>query len=233
MKLPISRRLLLCASMIPAGARVADLGTDHGYLPIYLAKNDLAVRIHGADLREKPLEKAKENAVLFGVDHLIDFRLSDGLAAFTPEEMDTIVCAGMGGDLIIHILSEAPWLSDGQHRLILQPQSSGQDLRRWLSDHGFVIVEEHLVKDGGFLYSALRAEFSGSAPLTPGQQFISPALLASRDPLLPEQFRRLIGSLRKTLESMARSHGAVDSRKQTYYAEALRELEEMAHDYRG
>lgn len=227
MKLPISRRLLLCASMIRPHARVADLGTDHGYLPIYLAQHRLADQILAADLREKPLEKARENAARFGVAQLLDFRLSDGLSAFAPHEMDTIVCAGMGGDLIIHILSQAPWLADGRHTLILQPQSSGQDVRRWLCGHGFRIEEEHLVSEGGFLYSALRAEFGGAEPLTPGQQFLSPALLASGDPLLPEQCGRLVESLRKTLESMERSRSAVAPDKKNYYQTALRELEEL------
>lgn len=228
MKLPISQRLLCCADLIPEDAKVVDLGTDHGYLPIYLAQHRPHAAIYAGDLRPMPLEKAKQNAAIFGVSDRIDFRLSDGLSAFRPEEADTVICAGMGGDLVIHILSEASWLCDGHHRLILQPQSSGQDVRRYLSEIGFSITREVLVQEGGFLYCVMLAEFGNAVPLTPGQQFISPALLASGDPLLPKQLKRLLRSLRATVQSMAQSRHGVE--KLAYYQTALRELEEMEHD---
>ena len=227
MKLPICQRLLCCAAMLPPNARVADLGTDHGYLPIYLAQHHLASAIFAADLRQKPLERAIRNARAFGVAEQIDFRLSDGLSAFAPEEVDAVVCAGMGGDLILHILASTPWLST--QTLILQPQSSGQDVRRYLCSHGFAIRAERLVEEGGFLYSVLRAEPGESQPLSPGQQFISPALRKSRDPLLPRQLSRLTASLRKTLSNMAQ--GAVPPEKLRYYQTALRELEELMHGH--
>ena len=157
MKIPISKRLRLCAQLVPEGARVADIGTDHGYLGLYLLQNGLAAHVLAADLRPQPLQTAKLHAAKFGFAGQMEFRLSDGLAEIAPDEADTIVCAGMGGDLIVEILSACPWLRDRNYTLILQPQSAGQELRRWLGEHGFAIACEQLVQDGKFLYTVLRA----------------------------------------------------------------------------
>ncbi len=230
MKLPISKRLLCCAGMIPPGARVADIGTDHGYLPIFLARHGAAA-VYAADLREKPLEKAMENARNFGVAQQIIFRRSDGLRQFDGTEIDTVVCAGMGGDLIIEILSKAPWLQNGAYTLILQPQSSGQDLRRWLDGHNFYIARETLVREGGFLYAVMRVHYGHPMHLTPGQQFLSPQLLQSGGPLLLAQMNRLVDSLRKTVAGIRQSRSETAAGKLAYYQAALQELEEMRNIY--
>lgn len=231
MKIPISRRLECCGQMIVPGAAVADIGTDHGYLPIWLIRNGICATVYAADLRPKPLEKAQENARSFGVAEQIHFRLSDGLACFDGSEADTIVCAGMGGDLIIHILSAAKWLRQEKYTLILQPQSSGQDLRRWLGEQGFTIIREHLVQEGGFFYTVMAAKFGRPMHLTPGQQFLSPWLLAERSPLLPRQMDRLIDSLNKTVSGILACRTTIDMEKLTYYQTALEELQEMRAKY--
>ena len=100
MKIPISKRLRLCAQLVPEGARVADIGTDHGYLGLYLLQNGRAAHVLAADHRPQPLHTAKLHAAKVGFAGQIEFRLSDGLAGIGPDEADTIVCAGMGGDLI-------------------------------------------------------------------------------------------------------------------------------------
>ncbi len=165
MKIPISKRLRLCAQLVPPGARVADIGTDHGYLGLYLLQNGRAAHVLAADLRPQPLQTAKLHAAKFGFAGQMEFRLSDGLAEIGPDEADTIVCAGMGGDLIVEILSACPWLRDRNYTLILQPQSAGQELRRWLGEHGFAIACEQLVQDGKFLYTVLRAHPGAALPL--------------------------------------------------------------------
>lgn len=231
MNIPISKRLLCCAQLVSPGAAVADIGTDHGYLPIWLVRNGVCHTVCAGDLREKPLEKAHENARRFGVAEQIHFRLSDGLAAFAPSEFDTLICAGMGGDLILHVLSDAPWLADERYTLILQPQSSGQDLRRWLDAHNFYLTQEHLVHEGGFFYSVMLAKFGHPMHLTPGQQFLSPQLLEEKHPLLPRQMDRLIDSLQKTVSGILACRTTVDERKLAYYQAALRELQEMRKQY--
>lgn len=224
MKLPICPRLLCCAALIEPGARVADIGCDHGYLTIHLRRTGLASFVHACDLREKPLQRARENCARFGITQGIRFSQADGLAAVDPEQVDTIVCAGMGGDLILQLLAAAPWLKNPSYRLILQPQSSGQEVRRVLSAQGFSITQERLVEDGGFLYYVLALRFGGGVPLTPGQQYCSPALLRSGDCLLPAYLARLEASLRQTLAALSRAQGAKVEEKQLYFETALREL---------
>ncbi len=226
MKVPISKRLQLCTALVPEGARVADVGADHGYLGIALLLSGRATHVVASDLREKPLSKARQNAAQFGVADRMTFLLCDGLEEVQPEQVDTIVCAGMGGDTIAYILSRCEWVKESRPRLILQPQTSGNDLRRFLGENGFSIRQEQLVEDGGFLYFAMEAVYGGGVPLTPGQQYVSPQLLASGSPLLPKYLCRVEESLVKTVAGISRaSYSELDRLR--YYETALREVREM------
>lgn len=229
MKIPISKRLLCCAKQVEQGARVADIGCDHGYLGIWLLKNDAASYVVASDLREQPLSKARENSRLFGTSDRMEFHVADGLAAVDPGKVDTIVCAGMGGDCMAHILQEAPWVKDPQYTLILQPQTSGNDLRRYLGETGFAIEREQLVKDGGFLYFTIQARYGQGRPLSPGEQYLSKQLLRSGSDLLPAYFDRIINALQKTVEGIRRSEQAHE--KLNYYEMALSEVLEMRKEY--
>lgn len=229
MKLPISKRLLCCAEKVHMGARVADIGCDHGYLSIELLKSGRVEFVHASDLREKPLKKAMENAKRFGIAEKMRFSLADGLRAIEPDTVDTIVCAGMGGDLIAQILSECPWVRNEKYRLILQAQSSGHDLRRNLSDMGFGIEEETLVSDGGFLYQVMVVRYGKPQKLTPGQQYVSPQLLMSGSELIMSYFERIENALILTVEGIKKSAEAHE--KLSYYEAALAEVREMRKNY--
>jgi len=223
MKIPISKRLLCCAEEVAPGARVADVGCDHGYLAIYLLDSGRASFVHASDLREQPIKKAMENALRFGVADRMRFSRADGLAAVGPGTVDTVVCAGMGGDLIARIIEAAPWVKENC-TLILQPQSSGNDLRRYLGEHGFSITKERLVRDGGFLYAVMTARFGGGTPVSPGRQYASDALLASPDPLLASYLSRIERSLRATVAGIAQGVTEEDRKKLAYYGAALEEI---------
>ena len=227
MRIPLSKRLLACAQMVAPGSCVADVGTDHGYLAIWLLKNGGAAHVIACDLREQPLASARANAVRFSTEG-IEFRLSDGLAKIAPGEVNTVVCAGMGGDLIAMILDAAPWLRDARYTLILQPQSAGQALRQYLSVHGFAIDREALAQDGHFLYTVLRARKGTMPPLTPGQQYASPQLLREGGALLPKYLARIENALAGTVQGLQK---ADEPEKLRYYQTALAEIKEMRKQY--
>lgn len=214
MKLPLSDRLLACCGFVPRGATVADIGCDHGYLGIHLLTAGIASSVIAADVNEAPLQSAMRNAMKYGVRDKMAFFLSDGVRSI-PRDFDTLVCAGMGADTMIHILQAAPWLMSDRYRLILQCQSKGPLLRRWLSDQGWQIRDEAIVRDGRFLYTVMSVQWAPDAPrLTPGQCYISPAMdTGSAD--FPEYCRRIVDGLR-----LAVAHQA-DPQKQL----ALTELE--------
>ena len=225
MRIPLSKRLLACAGLLTSCRIVADVGTDHGYLPVYLLKNGLCQRVIAADLREKPLSIARQNAERFGTLEQTEFLCCDGLSGIEPGSFDALCCAGMGGDCIAGILEAAPWIRDPGYELVLQPQSSGNDLRRWLGQNGFTIEREILVKDGRFLYAAMRVRYGGGRPLSPGEQFLSPALKAENSPYIEEYRTRLVWSLQNTVAGISKGITEEDRRKLEYYAKALEELQ--------
>ena len=230
MKLPISKRLLCCASMVQSGARVADIGTDHGYLGIYLLQTGAARHVIACDLRKDPLENARRNAKLFGVDGEMELRLSDGLEKILPDEVDTVVMAGMGGDLIQKILSQCPWRKREGLQFILQPQSAGNVLRRWLCEDGFEIQREEPVQDGHFLYTVMAIRQGEPAPLTPGTEYASPALLASGSPLVGNYLARVENALQETVRGLTNAEKQRPERL-SYFRQALLEIQEMRKNY--
>lgn len=230
MKLPISKRLLCCASMVQSGSRVADIGTDHGYLGIYLLQSGAARHVIACDLRKDPLENARRNAKLFGVDGEMKLRLSDGLEKILPDEVDTVVMAGMGGDLIQKILSQCPWRKREGLQFILQPQSAGNVLRRWLCEDGFEIQREEPVQDGHFLYTVMDIRQGEPAPLTPGTEYASPALLASGSPLVGNYLARVENALQETVRGLTNAEKQRPERL-AYFGQALLEIQEMRKNY--
>lgn len=220
MKLPISSRLLACAGFVAPGDRVADIGCDHGYLSIHLLTTGRASNVIASDINEGPLQSAVRNAEKYGVRDRITFFLSDGVRNI-PRDFDTLVCAGMGGDTMIHILESAPWLKSTQYRLVLQCQSKTPMLRRWLSEQGWRITEESVLRDGRFLYTVMEVYWEPEYPrLTVGEWYFPPALLENPSHEVPAYFRWVTEGLR-----IATTHKDDQEKKQ-----ALAELEELAKD---
>ena len=190
MKLPLSDRLLACCAFVRPGDRVADVGCDHGYLSIHLLQTGIASHVYASDVRPGPLSSAKRNADLYGITEKIAFFLSDGVQNL-PRDFDTMVCAGMGGDTMISILSAAPWLKNDRYRLILQCQSKTPLLRRYLSENGWAISRETVLRDGRLLYTVMEVLWQPEVPrLTVGQCYFSPALSRCTAPEADEYYRR-------------------------------------------
>ena len=175
MKIPLSARLQACCDLVHSGDRVADVGCDHGYLGIYLLKNGIAQSIIASDIREGPLQSAVRNSEKFGLRDKMAFYLSDGVRNI-PRDFDTLVCAGMGGDTMVSILSSASWLQNPQYRLILQCQSKPAMLRRYLTLNGWYIRQERIIPDGKFLYTVMEVIRQPGTILTPGQCYFPPVL---------------------------------------------------------
>jgi len=223
MNLPLSKRLLACCGFVRPGDRVADIGCDHGYLGIYLLTHHMASSVIAADINEMPLQSAMHNGEKYGLSDKMSFHLSDGVQN-VPHDFDTLVCAGMGADTMVSILEAAPWLRDPKYRLILQCQSKTPMLRQYLSDQGFSITEETVLRDGRFLYTVMQVEYDPHAPrLTVGQYYFPPALLVDPAPELPEYYGRLLFSLRRA------NHGRGEAADPQMVA-ALQELEALAND---
>ena len=202
MKLPISDRLLACASFVKRGDRVADIGCDHGYLSIHLLTNGIARSCIAADINEGPLQSAQRNARKFGVANKIELYLSDGVQSI-PRDFDCMVCAGMGADTIMSIIHHSnQWLKDPKYRLILQCQSKRPELRQWLYDEGFRINRETLAKDGRFVYSIMEVVYDPGHGITPAQTYITPQLLEDNHPLLPEYYERVKHGVELTIFGM-------------------------------
>ncbi len=159
-------RLALCASLIRGGRPLCDVGTDHAYLPIWLLKSGKIPRAVASDVNPGPLETAAANARRYGVADRLSLRLSDGLREIGPQEAEDLVIAGMGGELILRMVEETPWLRDGSKRLVLQPMSSARDLRLGLKRLGFQVLGEEAVEDGGRAYSAFSTQYLGEEPET-------------------------------------------------------------------
>ena len=176
MKIPLSPRLSICRNFVAQGERVADIGCDHGYLGISLLKDNIAASVIAADINEMPLQCAMRNALKFGVRDKMTFYLSDGVRNI-PRDFDTLICAGMGADTMISILDSARWLKCDKYRLILQCQSKTPTLRQYLSDNGWRIAKEAVVRDGRFLYTVMEVIYQPGYTLTPGQCYFPPALL--------------------------------------------------------
>ena len=200
MKIPLSDRLLACCRFVHPGDRVADIGCDHGYLGIYLLKNNIASFVYASDINEGPLNAAVFNSEKFGVRDRMQFFLSDGVRKI-PRDFDTLVCAGMGGDTMISILEAAPWLDEGNYRLILQCQSKRPELRKYLSENGWFIRDEVVVKDGRFLYTVMEVIRLPGMELTPGGCHFSPALLRHPGDTLLDFYKWVVGGLKVIVEN--------------------------------
>lgn len=156
----LSPRLEKIAGLVPESAAVADIGADHGYLSIFIEKNKSPKKIIACDINEKPLLSAQNNIKKTGCTK-IETRLSDGLENIEKDEVDTVIIAGMGGEVISGIIDRAPWLKSSKYTLLLQPMTAAADLRRFLNNNGYEITNEAAVKDAGKIYSIITACYNG------------------------------------------------------------------------
>ena len=159
--LTLDGRLSSVGKFVRRGAVLADIGTDHGYLPLFLLREGAISFAHLADINVGPLASAEGNARELGMHHLCSFHLTDGAAALAGLGITDYSIAGMGGELIVKIIEEAKHLEDGGVRLILQPMSREHLVRGYLARVGFAVVGEEYSLSAGRYYLTLAAEYTG------------------------------------------------------------------------
>lgn len=159
MNIKLDERLLACAQFVRENAKLADIGTDHAYLPVFLLKQGKICSALGCDINEKPLLRAKATVEAYGAYDKVELRLCDGLSGIEKAEFSDLVIAGMGGELIIKILSDCTYIKNEKYNLILQPMTKAYELRRWLTQNGFLIKDEKSAESNGKIYTVINAEF--------------------------------------------------------------------------
>lgn len=224
-ELQLQPRLQLLADLVPQNARLADIGTDHGYLPVWLLQKGRIRSAIAADVGHEPLQHAVRTAQEQGVSG-ISFRLCDGLRGVEEDEVDAVVIAGMGGETIIHILAAAPWTKKaGAYTLLLQPMTKAAELRRWLADNQYCFTEERLVFDKDFIYPVMVVT-GGQAPALSELQLRYGVYLAD-DPLYADYLDREISRLNKQIEGQRRAGDPAKRQQAEELAQICQALEEI------
>jgi len=228
-KLILQPRLRTIADLVPVGSRLADIGTDHGYIPVALLLEGRIGQAIASDIGVEPLAHARRTADAYGIENdVIDFRLCDGLKGISSEETDCVVIAGMGGDNIVSILDAAPWTRDGC-TLLLQPMSKAEVLRAWLPEHGYVVTAERLVADKGVIYPILTVEGGEMLSASPAQTW--GGFLLNRDPLWGLYLEDRLLRLRRVFSGLSKARGSDLKEKKEELQAVITELEALKGDW--
>lgn len=222
-KLDLGPRLRAIAALAPENCGcLADIGTDHGYVPVSLLLEDRISRAVAADVGALPLDHARRTAALYGVTERIDFRLGDGLSVLRPDEAEAIVIAGMGGDAITGILAAAPWSRVGP-LLLLQPMSKAEVLRAWLPANGYTVLAEKLVQDKGVIYPIFSVRGGRMEPASEAQAW--GGFLLRDDPLWGLYISDRLLRLRRTAAGLKKARNPSLAEKRMKLLDVIAQLE--------
>ncbi|ATW28901.1 hypothetical protein DCMF_25475 [Candidatus Formimonas warabiya] len=222
----MSQRLAAVAARVPEGTVVADIGTDHGYLPAYLVMNGISPGAIAADAAEQPLAAAAQLIDLLGIHRKVDTRLGDGLQVLAPGEAETVCMAGMGSTTMINILEQAPHVLTQVRRLILQPMQGIPRMRIWLAKHGWRIIDEELVFEENTFYEIIAAE-PGIMALSAEEAEVGPVLLLRSHPLLKRYLGEKITALEKIDASLCKSKSEETASKKREIGEKINMLKRV------
>jgi len=186
----ISDRLKTVASFVTEGMRVADIGTDHAYVPIYLIQEGKIPSALAMDVGSGPLQRAKEHIAEQGLSEKIETRLSNGFSAFHKGEAQSVVIAGLGGDLIIQILNLGKDVISEVSEFILSPHSEIHKVRSYLMEQGFSIIRETMLCEEGIYYTIIKAVYGRGDYETEPEIWYGKRLLEERNPVLLEYLKK-------------------------------------------
>lgn len=227
----ISKRLRTVAAMVTEGYRVADIGTDHAYVPIFLVTEGKIEQALAMDIGKGPLERAQEHIREYGLESQIVTRLSDGLAEFVQGEADSIVIAGMGGALMARILSDGAEKCAGVKELILSPQSELFLVREWLSANGWQIEQETMLTEDGKYYTVMRAVPGRCEKMKPVEALYGRYLLEHKHPVLQEFLQKENETIHRILVSLESEQGEHIENRKKELADKLLMIEEALSYY--
>ncbi len=236
--LQLSDRLAAIADFIFKGETVADIGTDHGLLPIFLFQQGISPKIILSDINSGPLDKARANLAAYAPEMQADIRLGGGLDTLENGEVDTVVIAGMGGLLISSILEADPAKTRSFPKFILQPRNGQDKLRMWLSKEGYKIVSERLVRERHYICEIIVVETAVSMGIEEREDTltqrlenleyeISPLLFSAKDPLLKEFIECKIRTEEKIISAVREKGSEVSLRKLAKNEARLSKLKEL------
>ena len=206
----LSLRLERVAANIPLGARLADIGSDHAYLPVALLRRGAIAAAVAGEVATTPFHAAQRTVRENALEPQITVRLADGLAAIEPADAITAISlCGMGGETIRDILDSGKAYLRGHERLILQPNGGEQPLRQWLMDNGYAIVREELLRENRFYYEIIVAERAEPVSYTAEQLYFGPLQMQARSPEFIAKWQRMLRQKHKTLASLEHARQAV------------------------
>ncbi len=206
----LSQRLLALSNMVTPGMRVVDVGCDHGFVSISLVQRGISPYVLAMDVQKGPLSRAEEHIAAFGLAEYIDTRLSDGLQEYREGEADSLICAGMGGRLMMKILTESREKAHSLKELILQPQSELPVFRRFLKEEGYRLLDENILCEGGKYYFLMKVCYAGTkrsdweTTLIPEElaDRFGELLLQRRSPVLKQYVKESLQSMQQIAKSL-------------------------------
>lgn len=226
MKVKLSQRLSAIAAMIPEGYSLADIGTDHGYLPVHLVMNGTCPYAVVTDIAEHPLESSKQLVGLLALQKKINLRCGDGLKVLSPKEVDIISIAGLGAMSIIRILEQSPPVLASVQKLVLQPMRAAAALRYWLNNHDWVIVDEDIVWEDSNFYEIIGA-IHGEEKLTKTEIEVGPVLLRKQHPLLKSFLEDRVQLLQGIACSLENAREGKSRERQQEVKQKINQLEKV------
>lgn len=209
----LSKRLEAVASFVPTGAVLADIGSDHAYLPCYLVHKGAISRAIAGEVVKGPYESAVRQVRTEGLTENITVRLADGLAAVHPDDkVDAVTIAGMGGPLIVSILEKRPEALENVTRLVLQPNIHAKVIREWALQNGWAILNEEILEEDGKVYEILVLQ-RGEETLTEAEILLGKQLIAAKSEVFVEKWTKEIANWERVLKSIEKAEATPDIEK--------------------
>ncbi|MCC0679030.1 SAM-dependent methyltransferase [Clostridioides sp. ES-S-0005-03] len=225
----LTDRLLKIASLVSDGKKIADIGTDHGYIPVYLLKEERVPFAVLADVNKGPLDNARKEVIQNNLLEKVDLRLGSGIEVLEIGEVEEVIIAGMGGILISELLEAKKEVAHSIEKLILQPMQAQEELRRYLLNNGYEILTEVLVREDFRIYEIIVAKYTGKNTIIEDEiQFeVGIKLLENKDSLFYDFVEKKIKTYSAIVNQLEDKHGEEIDRKREESKIAIRKLENL------